>query len=450
LSDTEDRKLVDRYISEAVLCAQSYVDNSVQIPSVSLEAVLGLIPSDLLISVQIDTNGNEFDVFKGARAQMRRILSVTLALQNVSQGAVGDYSPASAMKLPQVAFEMKDIGYVLDTCRLLQCAILYFRCQFFKVGFGYGDLESLPRRAPQQEETLSIQGRGLKALNRELKALKGLLTSVGYCWTTGFTYESCCDGRDGPQKPACFDDVRMTERECCNLDFFVIDPFGIPPLARQIELSLQELRIYNHTNTRAKTMGSSQAEHVHRAWDMEKHPSNSPDQLLFERVMEYASIPVQNSTLAGIPYSWRAYKGSKTFPVDYNLDSKQLNSSRPVFVDAGAKYGEQAIAMARRWPNSLVVALEPNPLLCRFMIWNLKLNNVTQHVWPLCAGLGESNDTHSMQLCKSSGPDHSETCESSAQPTMSAEQPDNVRPPPNLQDRSENDASMYSVSMITL
>ena len=33
------------------------------------------------------------------------------------------------------------------------------------------------------------------------------------------------------------------------------------------------------------------------------------------------------------------------------------------------------------------MALEPNPLLCRYLLWNVRLN-AAANVWPLCAGAG--------------------------------------------------------------
>jgi hypothetical protein len=135
MSDPEVRKQVDESITDAVACAQGSVDSGVQIPSVYLEAVLGLLPSDFLIShVQIDTNGNDFDVFLGARTYMRRIQTVRLETQNVSQGSIGDFAPTVAMKMPQIKAHMKDYGYVLEKCTLLQCVTLMYDCDFSQVG----------------------------------------------------------------------------------------------------------------------------------------------------------------------------------------------------------------------------------------------------------------------------------------------------------------------------
>ena len=37
--------------------------------------------------------------------------------------------------------------------------------------------------------------------------------------------------------------------------------------------------------------------------------------------------------------------------------------------------------------GGLVLSVEPDPLACRFLAWNLRELNLTQRVWPLCAGI---------------------------------------------------------------
>ena len=95
--------------------------------------------------------------------------------------------------------------------------------------------------------------------------------------------------------------------------------------------------------------------------------------------------------------------------------------------------------MAKRWPNAFVIALEPNPLVFRYLLWNLKLNNLTSVVWPLCAGMGSTNDLYQMQPCTYGG---SNGCWSSDKETVPASPVE------------DSDADMYTkpvpVTMVTL
>ncbi|CAD7937598.1 unnamed protein product [Amoebophrya sp. A25] len=72
-------------------------------------------------------------------------------------------------------------------------------------------------------------------------------------------------------------------------------------------------------------------------------------------------------------------------------------ASRPypnlcTFLDLGGNLGGAAITLAKRFPELRVISLEPNPLFCRFLMWNIKRNNLLDRVWPLCVGLAVEKD----------------------------------------------------------
>ena len=60
-----------------------------------------------------------------------------------------------------------------------------------------------------------------------------------------------------------------------------------------------------------------------------------------------------------------------------------------VFLDVGANLGLHSIYIASRFPKSLVIAIEANPVLFRLLQWNLRVNNVTETVWPLNIALSQ-------------------------------------------------------------
>eukprot|EP00928_Gymnodinium_smaydae_P065045 TRINITY_DN48247_c0_g1_i1.p1 TRINITY_DN48247_c0_g1~~TRINITY_DN48247_c0_g1_i1.p1 ORF type:complete len:198 (+),score=11.56 TRINITY_DN48247_c0_g1_i1:2-595(+) len=68
-------------------------------------------------------------------------------------------------------------------------------------------------------------------------------------------------------------------------------------------------------------------------------------------------------------------------------------------MDVGANLGTRAIEFVHRYPRAVVYALEPNPLVFRLMMWNVRANNVTGSVWPLNVALvggpkAEREDAH--------------------------------------------------------
>lgn len=55
----------------------------------------------------------------------------------------------------------------------------------------------------------------------------------------------------------------------------------------------------------------------------------------------------------------------------------------PIFVDVGANLGLVSISLAKQWPFARILALEPAPATFRYLLWNLKENQVTSQVWPI-------------------------------------------------------------------
>ena len=48
-----------------------------------------------------------------------------------------------------------------------------------------------------------------------------------------------------------------------------------------------------------------------------------------------------------------------------------------------------SLAFAQLYPRAAVVAIEPSPLSYRYLLWNIRLNNLTSRVWPLWGGLAD-------------------------------------------------------------
>ena len=42
-----------------------------------------------------------------------------------------------------------------------------------------------------------------------------------------------------------------------------------------------------------------------------------------------------------------------------------------IFVDVGANVGDQTVKWALQFPNVKIIAFEPNPVTCRYLVWNI-------------------------------------------------------------------------------
>ena len=68
---------------------------------------------------------------------------------------------------------------------------------------------------------------------------------------------------------------------------------------------------------------------------------------------------------------------------------------RTIF-DVGGFIGDTAFLFATLHPTVRVIVFEPNPVNCRYLLWNIRINNLTERVWPLCAGLGSRSSVMRM------------------------------------------------------
>merc|ERR1719148_111124 len=69
-----------------------------------------------------------------------------------------------------------------------------------------------------------------------------------------------------------------------------------------------------------------------------------------------------------------------------------------VIVDVGASVGTFSIAMALQFLDVRIYAMEPAPQNYRYLVWNIRLNNLTSRVWPLNAALRGPTEANSLNL----------------------------------------------------
>ena len=126
------------------------------------------------------------------------------------------------------------------------------------------------------------------------------------------------------------------------------------------------------------------------------HPSLAPEQLLWEVLIQHASIEKRIPSPAGTVVL-KVFKGDVPDVQLYNLTTSGLAPS--TILDVGGNYGGVTLALAEFYTHARIVVLEPNPLLCRFLMWNIRRQGLTDRVWPLCTGAAAKVGEVLMQPC---------------------------------------------------
>ena len=156
------------------------------------------------------------------------------------------------------------------------------------------------------------------------------------------------------------------------------------------------------------------------AWSLDNHPALQKDQLRWERDVALASVSSENiilSTLRGnFSIRLRALKGTEladwiriegpreafsTPSYGWTMSGQlQPYESEPrTIVDVGGFAGDTAVLFAHVHPNARIIVFEPNPLNCRYLLWNIRINNLVERVWPLCAGIGATTSIMRIRKC---------------------------------------------------
>ncbi|CAK9082463.1 unnamed protein product, partial [Durusdinium trenchii] len=123
------------------------------------------------------------------------------------------------------------------------------------------------------------------------------------------------------------------------------------------------------------------------------HPALDERQLRWEKEMENVSNvireKVQDRDLtvhffkSAMEVTSGEVKGYITGEDHYALDMLRSTSPAPIFLDIGANMGMVSILLAKKWPNARILAVEPAPTTFRYLLWNLRANDVLAQVWPL-------------------------------------------------------------------
>jgi len=201
----------------------------------------------------------------------------------------------------------------------------------------------------------------------------------------------CCS--PGTTPPAhCFDEI-YTRIECCSAGTALLAPIALPD---------------NHgmrlPDSLSLVLGKKRRKPL--------HPSYSAEQSSFEKMHKKVSV-ISREHFLGFDIVLADFKRSQKKAVllrevherdPYGLRSLEHLKRRrhnATFVDIGAGIGEVSILLAKMYPRSRIVAVEPEPEKFRYLLWNLKLNGLTDRVWPINAGLGRDGCTGARYLAES-------------------------------------------------
>eukprot|EP00929_Paragymnodinium_shiwhaense_P106987 TRINITY_DN72917_c0_g1_i1.p1 TRINITY_DN72917_c0_g1~~TRINITY_DN72917_c0_g1_i1.p1 ORF type:complete len:761 (+),score=88.62 TRINITY_DN72917_c0_g1_i1:88-2370(+) len=194
------------------------------------------------------------------------------------------------------------------------------------------------------------------------------------CWSEDISWESCCSPAKTVAAAACFDKTMFTARECCGAAAAVLFP----------EASIAK-----------KNIAYEAAAAV--------HPSYTEEQQQWEKKNLLSSTVriLRSETIGGIgDVVLHDFKGGEQFATNYRDYAAKAGRHDPyglqerrglgewqVALDIGANLGLIAILLAKRAHRSArVYAMEAHPVIYRYLLWNLRDNNVTSLVWPIWAG----------------------------------------------------------------
>eukprot|EP00928_Gymnodinium_smaydae_P012020 TRINITY_DN14388_c0_g3_i1.p1 TRINITY_DN14388_c0_g3~~TRINITY_DN14388_c0_g3_i1.p1 ORF type:complete len:842 (+),score=68.24 TRINITY_DN14388_c0_g3_i1:328-2526(+) len=131
--------------------------------------------------------------------------------------------------------------------------------------------------------------------------------------------------------------------------------------------------------------------------DAANHPAESEEQRRWELKYRRASV-VKEIRYMGERIILHDFKGGWQFETNYagiaqggrdpyELERRPRLEAGEVALDVGANLGLISILLAKKaHSKARIFALEPHPALYRYLLWNLRANNVTEIVWPLRIG----------------------------------------------------------------
>eukprot|EP00928_Gymnodinium_smaydae_P080332 TRINITY_DN6404_c0_g5_i1.p1 TRINITY_DN6404_c0_g5~~TRINITY_DN6404_c0_g5_i1.p1 ORF type:complete len:410 (-),score=76.62 TRINITY_DN6404_c0_g5_i1:183-1412(-) len=206
------------------------------------------------------------------------------------------------------------------------------------------------------------------------------------CWPDERLFLRCCNGLAASMEH-CFDDA-FPAAECCDkrLGGVAIIAPGMLQEAVPLESSIRPS---------AFGAGESVAKGESSTWS--EHPALSEAQFAWERAHQRASRVTRRRVL-GVDLAVVHFKAATT-DVNYMLaeleaDTYELSGvavpGGGVAVDIGANTGAVSVLMAKLF-GLRVLALEPVASTFRYLLWTLRLNGVTDLVWPLNAAAHQSS-----------------------------------------------------------
>ena len=197
------------------------------------------------------------------------------------------------------------------------------------------------------------------------------------------TYAACC-----VRNESCgFDDRFFSRSECCATGTVVLNPYAF-------------------TSPPTVVVPKPEAWPA-REWPAKNHPSFAPEQRAWEaaindavRIRDYRlRVGVEEvRTVPVVEFKDRSglFLDGNTLPIHMAGAARaargQLDPDIELDLDGVA--GAVAFEALR---TGLLLSIEPDPLDCRLLTWNLRRLGLTKRVWPLCAGIRELSGPRAKQ-----------------------------------------------------
>lgn len=184
------------------------------------------------------------------------------------------------------------------------------------------------------------------------------------CWTDDALHSNCCRYGTTFEDYACFDSI-YTRVECCstgyalaslpNSRFLEADPRAA---WRSAQRRFERL-VQNASRSQVITTadGSSLILKYFKRWDLHTLVDISLNQSVFQKLDDRMAGEIASST--------------------------QLWA-----IDIGASIGLASLILLKRYPLLKILAIEPSPSSLRYLLWNLRLNNMADRLYALNVGIG--------------------------------------------------------------
>mmetsp|Transcript_87288 Transcript_87288/g.271129 ORF Transcript_87288/g.271129 Transcript_87288/m.271129 type:complete len:370 (+) Transcript_87288:77-1186(+) len=200
------------------------------------------------------------------------------------------------------------------------------------------------------------------------------------CWdgSSGVTSAECCtEPRHGGAYGRCFDSI-FTYEECClpagrGGARARRSPDALPEPLRAPGASRRSHPSFSRAQRSFETRHAASSTVMEHSW-----PSRSGAEVKMRMHLFKRSVMISDNLVQSLQEYFETFR-------DYLAQAG--TAEEMVFLDIGASVGIFAVALALEFPAARILAVEPAPQNYRYLLWNIRENNLTGRVWAVNAAM---------------------------------------------------------------